>query len=90
MISGASLKRGDFLVEPLFHPSDYGRPNPSILDRRTQSSVTFPGSASTTTPRGMFLYVCQSCSDLDSMHKKVVQTVGRNFRLMLRRSLKLG
>jgi integrase/recombinase XerD len=28
MISEASLKRGDFLVEPLFHPSDYRRPRP--------------------------------------------------------------
>jgi hypothetical protein len=34
MISGASPTRGDFRVEPLFHPSDYGRPNPGILDRR--------------------------------------------------------
>ena len=41
MISGASLKRGDFLVEPLFHPSDYGRPNPSILDRRTNRALRF-------------------------------------------------
>lgn len=41
MISGASLKRGDCLVEPLFHPSDYGRPNPSILDRRRDRALRF-------------------------------------------------